>query len=86
MKTNTRVGLIVLALLMVVALSISLGRRTALDNNTKYTLQTYTDVGSGVFKHGTIVKVVDGKPVVVGHFDDETGKDYPGTLELKAAE
>lgn len=48
----------------------------------KYTLKTYTGVGSGVFKHGTIVKVVDGQPVVVGNFDD-SGKEFPGTLEIE---
>ncbi|HYG84607.1 MAG TPA: hypothetical protein VD907_07075 [Verrucomicrobiae bacterium] len=49
----------------------------------KYTLKLYTGVGSGVYKHGTIVKVVDGKPVVVGHFDDQSGKDYPGTVQIE---
>lgn len=49
----------------------------------KYTLKTYTGVGSGVYKHGTIVKVVDGQPEVVGHFDNDSGKDYPGTVEIK---
>ena len=52
-------------------------------DKAKYTLTTYTGVGSGVFKHGTIVKVVNGTPVVVGHFDDDSGKDYPGTVEIK---
>ena len=55
-------------------------------SEAKYTLETYTGVGSGVLKHGTIVKVVDGNPVVVGHFDDDTGKEYPGTVEIKEAE
>ena len=82
MKDSTRIGIIVLALVMLVALSINLGRRTALSEDTKYTLKTYTGVGSGVYKHGTIVKVVDGKPVVVGNFHDDSGKDYPGTVEI----
>lgn len=52
--------------------------------NSKYTLETYTGVGSGVFKHGTIVKVDDkGNVIPVGHFDDDSGKDYPGTVEIK---
>lgn len=51
--------------------------------DTKYTLKTYTGVGSGVYKHGTIVKVVDGKPVVVGHFDDDSGAQYPGTVQIE---
>lgn len=50
-----------------------------------YTLKPYTGTGSGVFKHGTIVKVVDDKPVVVGHFDDETGAEYPGTVQIEEA-
>lgn len=53
--------------------------------DAKYTLVNYTGVGSGVYKHGTIVKVVDGQPVVVGHFDDDSGAEYPGTLEIKEA-
>lgn len=52
-------------------------------SEAKYTLSNYTGVGSGVFKHGTIVKIVDGKPVVVGHFDDDSGKDYPGTVQIE---
>lgn len=53
---------------------------------SKYTLKTYTGVGSGVYKHGTIVKVVDGQPVVVGSFHDESGKDYPGTVQIEKAD
>lgn len=48
----------------------------------EYTLRQYNGVGSGVFKHGTIVKVVNDKPVVIGHFDDESGKTVAGTVEL----
>ena len=54
-------------------------------SEAKFTLKTYTGVGSGVFKHGTIVKIVDGKPVVVGTFHDDTGKDYPGTVQIEEA-
>lgn len=83
MKDNTRIGIIVLALVMLVALSVSLGRMTAMDD-TKFTLKTYTGVGSGVYKHGTIVKVdADGTPTIVGHLDDDTGKDYPGTVQIE---
>lgn len=53
------------------------------NDSPKYTLETYTGVGSGVYKHGTIVRVVDDQPVIVGHFDDDSGKDYPGTVEIK---
>lgn len=52
-------------------------------SESQHTLKTYTGVGSGVYKHGTIVKVVDGRPVVVGHFDDDSGKDYPGTVQIE---
>ncbi len=55
---------------------------TASAAEKRYTLKQYTGVGSGVFKHGTIVKVVDGQPVVVGNFDD-SGKEYPGTLQIE---
>lgn len=85
MKDSTRIGIIVLALVMVVALSVNLGRSIAL-NDTKFTLKTYTGVGSGVYKHGTIVKMVDGQPVIVGHFDDETGAEYPGTVQIEKAD
>jgi hypothetical protein len=44
------------------------------------TIEPYTGVGSGVYKHGTIVKMNDdNQPEVIGHFDDETGATYPGT-------
>lgn len=86
MKDSTRIGLIVLALVILVALSVNLGRRTALSDNTKFTLKTYTGVGSGVFKHGTIVKVVDGQPVVVGSFHDDSGAEYPGTVQIEKVE
>ena len=52
-------------------------------DKAKFTLKTYTGVGSGVLKHGTIVKVVDGQPVVVGHFDDDSGATYPGTFQIE---
>lgn len=48
----------------------------------RFVLKPYTGVGSGVYKHGTIVKVVDGQPTVVGSFNDETGKLSAGTVEL----
>lgn len=47
-------------------------------------IEPWTGVGSGVYKHGTIVRVNDeGQPVVIGHFDDETGKDHPGTWVVR---
>lgn len=49
----------------------------------KYTLKPYTGVGSMVYKHGTIVKVVDGQPVVVGSFHDDSGAEYPGTVQIE---
>lgn len=48
----------------------------------RFVLKPYTGVGSGVYKHGTIVRVVDGQPTVVGQFNDETGKVSAGTVEL----
>lgn len=48
----------------------------------RFVLKPYTGVGSGVYKHGTIVKVVNGTPQVVGNFNDETGKLSAGTVEL----
>ena len=48
----------------------------------RFVLKPYTGVGSGVYKHGTIVQVVDGQPKVVGNFNDETGKLSAGTVEL----
>lgn len=48
----------------------------------RFVLKPYTGVGSGVYKHGTIVKVVNGQHQVVGNFNDETGKLSAGTVEL----
>jgi ammonia channel protein AmtB len=76
------IGLIVVMLAFFGWFCVNIGRNNAMANS-KYTLETYTGVGSGVLKHGTIVKVVDGKATVVGHFDDDSGKDYPGTVEIK---
>lgn len=82
MKTLFGLGLIVVALLVI---GFTFGRAVKMANNqeAKYTLKTYTGVGSGVYKHGTIVKMVDGQPVVVGHFDDDSGKEYPGTVQIE---
>jgi hypothetical protein len=76
------IGLVAVLLVILMFFSINIGRSQVM-GNSKYTLSTYTGVGSGVLKHGTIVKVVDGKAIVVGHFDDDSGKDYPGTVEIK---
>jgi hypothetical protein len=47
-------------------------------------LEPYTGVGSGVYKHGTIVRLNDqGQPTVIGNFSDETGADHPGTWVLR---
>lgn len=44
------------------------------------TIEPYTGVGSGVYKHGTIVELNEaGQPTVVGSFTDDTGKSRPGT-------
>lgn len=51
--------------------------------SAQYRLEPYSGLGSGVYQHGTIVKVVDGKPMVVGYFSDRSGVEYPGTLEIK---
>lgn len=55
---------------------------SAVPEKTRFILREYTGVGSGVYKHGTIVRVVDGQPQVVGNFSDETGALSPGTVEL----
>lgn len=47
----------------------------------RFELKEYTGVGSGVYKHGTIVVVENGQPRVVGHFIDESGEFSPGTVE-----
>ena len=60
--------------------------KPAISTEIKHTLTPYTGVGSGVYKHGTIVKVINGNPVVVGHFDDDSGAEYPGTVEIKAVQ
>lgn len=77
---------LLLALIVIALLTIGFGvgvLATRTDNSdANHTLHTYTGVGSGVYKHGTIVKVVDNIPVVVGHFDDDSGQEYPGTVEI----
>jgi len=81
-----RVGKISIIILVVTFVTIiSLGVYGLMGTNSEYTLKPYTGVGSGVLKHGTIVKVVDEQPVVVGHFDDDSGKDYPGTVQIEEA-
>lgn len=85
---NTRIKAIILAVAATVAcIAILLftinTAKGAYMPETKYTLKTYTGVGSGVLKHGTIVKVVDGQPVVVGHFDKDDGSEYPGTFQIE---
>jgi len=79
MKALFGIGLVIVALFII---GFTFGKAVHM-SEAKYTLETYTGVGSGVYKHGTIVKVVDGQPVVVGHFDDDSGKEYPGTVEIK---
>lgn len=78
------IATIVTLLIAMFAMLISLGVYTYMEHKEIiYTLQPYKGVGSGVYKHGTIVKVVDGKPVVVGHFDDDSGKEYSGTVQIE---
>ena len=51
-----------------------------------YTLEPYTGIGSYVYKHGSIVRMNDdGTPVVVGHFDDDSGDLYSGTMLIKGS-
>lgn len=52
-------------------------------SQTSYKLTPYTGLGAGVYKHGTIVKIDKGQPVVVGHFDDASGTTYPGTVKIE---
>lgn len=53
-------------------------------SEAKYTLKPYYGVGAYVLQHGTIVKIADnGQPVVVAKFLDQSGKDYPGTLQIE---
>lgn len=72
----------ILVVIAVLALGFTFGKAVTMNGN-QYTLKPYTGVGSGVLKHGTIVKVVNNQPVVVGHFDDDSGKEYPGTLQIE---
>lgn len=88
MKAIFGFSLIVIALLVI---GFTFGKAVDMKDkqdptDIKYTLRTYTGVGSGVYKHGTIVKVVDGQPVVVGSFHDDSGKDYPGTVQIEEVE
>ena len=79
-----------------VFLGFTIGRVTTMDQKpatsqvstegARFVLKPYTGVGSGVYKHGTIVKVINGNPVVVGNFDDDSGAEYPGTVEIKAVQ
>lgn len=85
MNSGERLSLLALVILMLglfAFFTINIGKDLAM-GDAKYTLKTYTGVGSGVYRHGTIVKVVDGQPVVVGHFDDDSGAQYPGTVQIE---
>lgn len=86
MSSSERFSTILLALVMVAALmffSINIGKDLALKEK-QYTLKPYNGVGSMVYKHGTIVKVnEDGQPVVVGSFHDDSGAEYPGTVQIE---
>lgn len=47
-------------------------------------IEPYSGVGSAVYKHGTIVRLDENnQPQVIGQFNDETGKDHPGTWILR---
>ena len=87
------VGTVILLMAMLAALiyfSVNIGRNLDMDKKAeasqtegaRFILKPYTGVGSGVYKHGTIVKVINGQPQVVGNFNDETGKLSAGTVEL----
>lgn len=77
--TNT---IMVFTFVLVILFSINIGRSLAMAD-AKYNLSTYEGVGAHVYKHGTIVKVVDDKPVIVGTFHDDSGVEYPGTLQIE---
>lgn len=50
----------------------------------RFVLKPYTGMGSGVYKHGTIVTVDEnGTPTVVGNFNDDSGKFSAGTVVLE---
>ena len=88
MKINTKIALILVALALILfcilgIIKLNNQERGTTLNKVTHTLTTYTGIGAYVYKHGTIVKVVDGQPVVVGSFHDDSGKDYPGTVEIK---
>lgn len=85
------ISIVVIIVLAIFVGGFALGKgTTAMDQKpdtsqlagARFVLKPYTGVGSGVYKHGTIVKVVNGTPQVVGHFDDETGELSAGTVEL----
>lgn len=77
--TVTVVTIAALAVIVtIVILGVSMNKQSH-----KMTLTQYAGVGSGVLKHGTIVQVENGQPVVIGHFDDQSGKTWPGTWEIK---
>lgn len=85
MKRLSFVALVIVLFGMIMAITVlktNYERKMYMGDAT-HTLKTYTGVGSGVYKHGTIVKVVDGQPVVVGHFDDDSGAEYPGTVQIE---
>lgn len=75
-------GLVAVLLAILIFFSINIGRDLSM-GEAKYTLKPYNGVGSMVYKHGTIVKVVDGQPVVVGSFHDASGAEYPGTVQIE---
>lgn len=90
MKVAGTVILLVFLLGALTFFSINIGKDLAMKEQqstvsvegARFILKPYTGYGSGVYKHGTIVKIVNGQPQVVGNFNDETGKLSAGTVEL----
>ena len=47
-------------------------------------IEPYTGVGSGVLKHGTIIRGdYKGPESIVGHFNEGTEAEYPGTWVIR---
>ena len=64
-KILTIITMAVLILIPAIGIGVVMTRK---EEPKKIVLETYTGVGSGVYKHGTIVRIVNGQPVVIGHF------------------
>lgn len=59
-------------------------KKTVSSITVKTYIEPYTGIGSGVLKHGTIIRGdYKGPESVVGHFNEGTEDEFPGTWVIR---